>query len=208
MDETTKPKRPKVKVKPGFQKDGRKTSEIIAELKEQKRLAALKKKKPKKAVPLVKTSTETDVGLNPTVKELVRLMVWEGLPRRAAIVKLGKSEAYSYKIMRSPSFLKHYRAELEVLRSNSHARLHHRLEEILEQDDNLNAAVNAAKVMSGLDGNNKQNQTVVNVNVTPGYVIDVSSALSPKQHGKTIDHASPLSDMRKSPASDIIEVEP
>jgi hypothetical protein len=124
----------------------------------------------------IRLREERVLGLNETARRLVHAMVWEGKTRRQAILDLDCSPTYGYRLLRSPEVLGHLRLEMQALRTSSMARAIHRLEEIAEQSDNLTAAVAAAKqLLAERDGNR---QTVVNVQVSPGYVIDVSAALA------------------------------
>lgn len=126
---------------------------------------------------LVKSIVHSDVSLNDTARGLVHLLVWEGLKRKEAIKRLEISEGYAYQLLANPEVMGHYRKELQVLRESGLSRVQHRLEEIVEQDDNLTAAVQAAKLLLP-DPKAAAAAPVVNVNVLPGWVIDPSRALS------------------------------
>ncbi|MBZ4256751.1 hypothetical protein LAN29_24575, partial [Mycobacterium tuberculosis] len=80
------------------------------------------------------------------------------------IEKVGISNNYAYRLLRSPDVTAHYRAELDVLRSSVQARTVHRMVELSEQDDNQTAAVAAGKLLIGLDAQ-KERAAGATVNV-------------------------------------------
>lgn len=201
-----KPKRIKAKVKPGYVAGGRRKADVEAERKaqtEDKRKARSAEKR-KNAQKGIKSSTSNETQLNETGRKLVHYMVWEGLRRKDAIKKLGKSESYGYTLLRSPAVLQHYRAELEVLRTSGAARTIHRLEEIADQGGNLTAAVQASKVLMGVGNGNQAPGVAVAVQITPGYVIDVSGALAAKAGHQLPQHTTPVLDaVVNQPVSEI-----
>lgn len=167
-------------------------------------------KKPRKAPALYPDKPDTiAAGVNATARELVELMVWGAFKRADAIIKLGISTSYAYRLLRMPDVMAHYRAECDVLRSSDRSRMLHRLAEIAEQDDNKNAAVAAIKIQLGEhDGSAAAAAVTVNVTLQPGYVIDVSSARNrhqlPKLMAEEIDreHAQDLTPICASSPAD------
>jgi hypothetical protein len=81
------------------------------------------------------------------VRDAINAMVWEGLPRAKAAEKAGISDHGLYKALRSPPVKAYYLSECEVLRTSGRARRIHRLEQMVEQDDNKQAVVNAVRAL-------------------------------------------------------------
>lgn len=87
------------------------------------------------------------------VQDAINAMVWFGLPRAEAAQKAGMTEHGLYKALRRPPVKALYLAECEVLRVSGRARRIHRLEQMVEQDDNKAAVVNAALALERLGEN-------------------------------------------------------
>jgi hypothetical protein len=138
------------------------------------------KPKPEGLEKYASASIISDNELNDNGRKLVQAMVWDGLKRDDAIKSVGITKGYAYSLLRRQAVKEHYRAELDVLRSSLKARVVTRLGDIIDQDDNLNAAVQAAKILMGDEA--KGAGVTVNVtNVTPGYVIDPTRAFRTQQ---------------------------
>lgn len=84
------------------------------------------------------------------VRIAIEAMVWQGLKRADAAQVAGLVEHSLYVALRSPHVKAHYLAECEVLRTSGRARRIHRLEAMLEQDDNKAAVINAALALDRL----------------------------------------------------------
>lgn len=81
-------------------------------------------------------------------------MVFDGMKRKEAAKAAGMSLHGIEAALVKPHVRAHYAERLKLLRTCSAGRMFHRLIEIAEQDDNLNAAVSAAKVvLGGVDHN-------------------------------------------------------
>ncbi|WWT39895.1 hypothetical protein [Microcystis phage Mwe-JY08] len=107
--------------------------------------------------------------------------------------------------LRDPVVRKAYMRQLEDLRESERARNIHAAIKIRDAafDDGATAAtkkvaLDAARYLDGDTGGS--GGTTVNVNVTPGYVIDLSGAAEPP---RVIEHHAP---MRRNPLSDIEDV--
>lgn len=114
-------------------------------------------------------------ALTKRVKAAIEAQVFEGLGRADAAKKAGLTEASFYQALRKPIVLAYWNAQLEVLRTGERARNLHRLTEIREQGDNLNAAVRAVQVLEQAAEGNRAGGTNININIAPGYVIDLSA---------------------------------
>lgn len=84
------------------------------------------------------------------VRAAIDAMVWKGLKRAEAAQVAGLTDHSLYVALRSAHVKAHYLAECEVLRTSGRARRLHRLEEMAEQDDNKQAAVNAILALERL----------------------------------------------------------
>lgn len=117
------------------------------------------------------------------------LMVWEGLPRKEAAAKAGMTEHGLYKALRKPPVRAAYLAECEVLRTSGRARRIHRLEEMVEQNDNKAAVINAALALDRIDAVEQSTAR----STTPGLTIVVvtSQPGALMTHQRTIE-ANPL----------------
>jgi hypothetical protein len=122
------------------------------------------------------------------VKAAIEAMVWQGLKRSEAAASAGLKDHALYVALRSPHVKMHYLAECEVLRTSGRARRIHRLEAMLEQDDNKAAVINAALALdrmepeqAGTRGSQSQ----------PGLTIVINTPAQPqfKQVGNEPDQA-------------------
>ncbi|MCK1718874.1 hypothetical protein [Bradyrhizobium sp. 141] len=84
------------------------------------------------------------------VRDAISLMVWEGLKRDDAAQRVGMKDNSLYVALRKPDVRAFYLSECEVLRTSGRARRLHRLEQMSEQDDNKQAAVNAILALERL----------------------------------------------------------
>jgi len=107
------------------------------------------------------------------VREAIDAMVWEGLPRDKAAAKAGISDHGLYKALRSPPVKAHYLSECEVLRTSGRARRIHRLEAMVEQNDNKAAVVNAALALERMSPDEQQSRTAQS---SPGMVIVINNS--------------------------------
>lgn len=79
----------------------------------------------------------------------IDFMVFDGMTRKEAVKAAGMSLHGLEAALVKPHVRAHYNERLKLLRTCSAGRMFRRLIEIAEQDDNLNAAVSAAKVVLG-----------------------------------------------------------
>jgi hypothetical protein len=126
----------------------------------------------------------------------IEAMVWAALPRAEAAAHAGMTEHGLYKALRKPPVRAYYLSECEVLRTSGRARRIHRLEQIAEQDDNKQAAVNAIKA---LDYQEDQQHAAAARSVSPGLVIVI------EQRGTYVPH---MAHERETEAKPLIEHEP
>lgn len=95
-------------------------------------------------MPAITSKSDKIARVTGKVRAAIDAMVWEGLPRAEAAKAADLSEHGLYKAMRKPPVKAYYLSECEVLRTSGRARRIHRLEEMLEQNDNKAAVINAA----------------------------------------------------------------
>lgn len=81
------------------------------------------------------------------IKTAIDAMVWQGLKRDEAATAAGLTDHGLYVALSRPHVRAYYLGQCEVLRTSGRARRIHRLEQIAEQDDNKQAAVNAIKAL-------------------------------------------------------------
>lgn len=113
--------------------------------------------------------------LTRTQQRLLDAMVWDGRKLYDAAKEIGISDRQARNLIRDPAMVKAIRDETQVLRTSARPRALARAVEIGDQDDNLNAAVSALKLVID-DPQARSGNVQVNVNVTPGYVLDVREA--------------------------------
>lgn len=111
------------------------------------------------------------------VQDAIRAMVWEGLKRADAAQKAGMTDHGLYVAMRSPHVKAAYLAECEVLRVSGRARRIHRLEEMVEQNDNKAAVVNAALALERLNPDDISSTS--SGHSTPGVTIKIVQLVAP-----------------------------
>ena len=143
-----------------------------------------------------KSATKQTKTLAVTGKNRVAIeaMVWEGLKRPDAAEKAGLTDHSLYVAMTKPHVKAFYLAQCEMLRLSGKARRIHRLNEMVEQDDNKAAVVNAVALLERLGDDNPLSS--LNNTRSPGVVIQilgnasVSQIDAPLTQPMTIDHES------------------
>lgn len=126
--------------------------------------------------------TLTVTGKN---RAAIDAMVWEGLKRSDAAAKAGLKDHALYVALTKPHVKAYYNQQCEILRTSGRARRIHRLEAMLEQNDNKAAVINAALALEGMGDNNPLS---ANGNPrSPGVVIQIINSVGPIQHGTDID---------------------
>lgn len=114
-------------------------------------------------------------------------MVWEGLKRSDAAAKAGLKDHALYVALTKPHVKAYYLAQCEVLRTSGRARRIHRLEAMLEQDDNKAAVINAALALDRVTDQEVASRAAA----TPGLQIVVIQGGSLMGHERGFD-AKPL----------------
>lgn len=133
------------------------------------------------------------------LKTAIDAMVWRGLKRDEAAATAGLTDHGLYVALSRPHVRAYYLSQCEVLRTSGRARRIHRLEQIAEQDDNKQAAVNAIKA---LDYQEDQQAAARQTQTTPGFVIVVQQPAALTAHQPLIE-AKPLKDNEDASHSDI-----
>lgn len=119
------------------------------------------------------------------VRAAIEAMVWQGLKRDEAAEHAGFTDHALYCAMRKPHVKALYLAECEQLRISGRARRIHRLNELSEQNDNLNAAVSAIKANEQL-GEQVLDGRGFGETLSPGITIRIVNE-APKREPLTID---------------------
>lgn len=114
-------------------------------------------------------------------------MVWEGLKRSDAAAKAGLKDHALYVALTKPHVKAYYMAQCEVLRTSGRARRIHRLEAMLEQDDNKAAVINAALALDRMPDQEVSGRSAA----TPGLQIVVIQGGALMAHERGFD-AKPL----------------
>jgi hypothetical protein len=97
----------------------------------------------------VQAGTRT-VRITARVRAAVEAMVWQGLKRNEAAQVVGMKDNSLYAAFRKADVRAFYLSECEVLRVSGRARRIHRLEGLVEQDENKMAAVQASRTLDGM----------------------------------------------------------
>lgn len=131
-----------------------------------------------------KHQTRNSMGMTKNVSIAIGFMVNEGLPRREAAERAGISDSALYQAFRKPEVVRHYNIEIEALRTMERARNMHALIEVRERGmlpdapaAASRATVEAVKVLEGERQGSGIN-LAVGANISPGYIIDCTEALS------------------------------
>jgi hypothetical protein len=103
------------------------------------------------------------------VKAAIEAMVWQGLKRDQAAQLAGMKDNSLYVAFRRPEVKAFYLAQCEMLRLSGKARRIHRLNEMVEQDDNKAAVVNAAMALERMGDDNPASS--LNNSRSPGVVV-------------------------------------
>lgn len=126
----------------------------------------------------VETKNGRKLRMTRRVQHCIDLMVWDGLKRDDAAEKAGMKANSLYVALRKPDVRAYYLSECEVLRTSGRARRIHRLEQMAEQDDNKQAAVNAIRA---LDNISDEQQASIGASRSPGFqIVIVNSQSQPK----------------------------
>jgi hypothetical protein len=126
-----------------------------------------------------KAKPAKELKITGKVRTAIEAMVWLGLKRDEAAQHAGMKDNSLYVAMRRPDVKAFYLAECEMLRLSGKARRIHRLNEMVEQDDNKAAVVNAAMALERL-GDDNPLSSLANAR-SPGVVVQIinSSAAQP-----------------------------
>lgn len=123
------------------------------------------------------------------VRRAIEAMVWQGLKRDDAAIAAGMQPNSLYVALRRPDVKALYNSECEVLRLSGRARRITRLEELVEQDDNKQAAINACLALDRIDAD--QHQRNNGQQLSPGLVIVVNGGNVTTDIGRTQASTAP-----------------
>lgn len=111
----------------------------------------------------------------------IEAMVWIGLNRAEAAAKAGLTDHSLYVAMTKPHVKAFYLAQCEMLRLSGKARRIHRLNDMVEQNDNKAAVINAAVALENMGSDNPLS---ANGNQrAPGVVIQIINSVVPIANG-------------------------
>jgi hypothetical protein len=96
------------------------------------------------AIAAIASKSDKTLRITGKVRAAIDLMVWTGLKRDEAAQQSGMKDNSLYVALTRPDVKAYYLRQCEVLRTSGRARRIHRLEAMLEQDDNKAAVINAA----------------------------------------------------------------
>jgi hypothetical protein len=115
----------------------------------------------------------------------IHAMVHIGMKRDEAAQHAGIKDNSLYVAMRRPDVKAYYLSECEMLRTSGRARRIHRLNDMVEQNDNKAAVINAALALESMG--NDQASVSAQQKQSPGVVIQIINA--PAQPVvRTIEH--------------------
>ncbi|MGH6753036.1 MAG: hypothetical protein ACREDP_12800, partial [Bradyrhizobium sp.] len=107
----------------------------------------------------------------PKQRLFIEAMVHEGKEMKAAAKSAGLSTRQAWNLMRDPEILKAIKDETKVLRASVRPQAILNLVKLGKQRKNMSAAVQASgKLLGEEDAGRAQ----VNINITPGYAIDLT----------------------------------
>ena len=115
-------------------------------------------------------------GLTKRIRAVIELMVFYGKSQKDATREVGLTDEAVRQAFRKPQVLKHLRDEQEVLRASLRPRALQRIGELSDKSKSEKVGLDAAKYLDS-NGNSDRHQVSVGVqvNVAPGYLIDVSN---------------------------------
>lgn len=153
---------------------------------------AISRPTPPPAIPDDQRKQSRKLQVTGRLKVALEYMVWEGLKRDDAAAKAGLTVNALYSALRKPHVKAEYLAQCEVLRTSGRARRIHRLEAMVEQDDNKAAVVNAALALDR-DMGNSPTQSGTSA-AMPGVTIHIHAApqAGPQPANVRLTEAKPL----------------
>jgi hypothetical protein len=115
-------------------------------------------------------------SVKPRTRAAIENMVWKGMTRPEAAASIGMTNNGLYKSLKNPEALKYYQNECEMLRSGQRHRNLHEAIRLRETSTSDKARIEAMKFLENDYREDSQRTNVaVQVNVQPGYIVDVSS---------------------------------
>lgn len=106
------------------------------------------------------------------VKTAIDSMVWQGLRRDDAALAAGLTSHGLREALRKSHVKAYYNEQCEVLRLSGRARRIHRLEAMVEQDENKQAVINAVRALDHID---EAQQSAAGRTQMPGFVIVIGN---------------------------------
>jgi hypothetical protein len=123
------------------------------------------------------------MGLTARVKNVLDIMVSEGVDRKTAVARIGISDRKMREALSNPVVLAYYNDGLTALRTAEKARNIHVAAAIRDRGAEPDAsaamgrtAVEAIKFLHGETGGSQNINIGIGVKVTPGYVMDLGDA--------------------------------
>lgn len=121
-----------------------------------------------------KRNTRLGRGLSTKRVLLVEAMVFEGLSRQDAAKKVSMTDRAARYALNDRAVMVAYRQQLQILRESEKPKSVHRLAALRDQEKSLKVSLEASKFLAADEHSGPTINLGVNVNVQPGYVVDLS----------------------------------
>lgn len=118
-------------------------------------------------------NTRLGPGLSSKRILLVEEMIFNGLSRKDAAQKVGMTDRAARYALGDRVVMAAYRNSLQILRESEKPKSIHRLAELRDQNESLKVSLDAAKTLANEDRSGPTVQVGVNVNVQPGYIVNL-----------------------------------
>lgn len=119
-------------------------------------------------------NTRLGPGLSSKRILLIEEMIFNGLSRKDAAQKVGMTDRAARYALSDRVVMSAYRNSLQILRESEKPKSIHRLAELRDQSESLKVSLDAAKTLAIEEQRGPTIQLGVNVNVQPGYIVDLS----------------------------------
>ena len=126
------------------------------------------------AEPTKLRNTRLGRGLSAKRVLLVEAMVYDGISRQDAAVKVGMTDRAARYALSDRACMLAYQNCLRILRESEKPKSIHKLAALRDQDKSLKVSLEASKFLAVDEQSGPTIQVGVNVNVQPGYICDIS----------------------------------
>jgi hypothetical protein len=130
-------------------------------------------------------------SVKPRIRKAIEAMVWQGLDRPQAAASVNMTDNGLYRALKNPEALKYYQNECEVLRSGQRHKNLHRAIALRDQNESGKVSIDAMKFLENdFSENGPQVRVGVNINVQPGYIVDLSKVADRSR--QLLEHGGPV----------------